>query len=136
MLNRTEQNNVVICVVSINVVQIHEMRQTSIRCNNGIIRIKGNRYNCEKIMEWLDMFGIKTFSRIHKDYDITLDESGMFHIFDDINDGNYSYIHGNFIHKNPYKNIGLVDVEPLEDGGRVWRDLSDFNVEVTFVIEE
>lgn len=136
MLNRTEQNNVVICVVPLNVEPIREMRQTSIRCNNGIIHIKGERYNCEKVMEWLEMFGVKTFSQRHKDYDITLDESGVFHIFGDDNDGSYRYFRGSFMNKVPYKCFNIVEVEPLEDGGRVWRNFDDFDVDVKFTMYE
>lgn len=127
MLNKSEYNNTVICVVP-----MEEMHRTSIRCNNGVICIKGARDKCLELMKWLEMFGVKTFSRKHEDYNITLDESGIFHIFGDENDGNYYYIQGDFGHKTPYKNIGLVEVEPFEDGGRVWRDFRDFDVEVTF----
>ena len=74
-----------------------EMRQTSIRCNNGVIRIKGSRDKCVEVAEWLEIFGVKAFSKVHKDYDITLDESGVFHIFGDCNDGNYRYCRGGVV---------------------------------------
>ena len=154
MLNRTEHNNTVICVLPVGVeppkynefpkssrkrapkshtdINLDEMRQTSIRCNNGVIHIKGSRDKCLEVMEWLEMFGVKIFSRTHKDNNITIDESGIFHVFGDDNDGSYRYYRGDFMNKKPYKCFGLVEVEPVEDGGRVWRDFSDFDVEFTF----
>lgn len=111
---------------------MNETRQTSIRCNNGVICIKGTRDKCAEVMEWLEMFNISTFSHKHKDEPIILNESGMFHIFGDDNDGNYRYCRGDFMHKDSHKNKGIVDVETMEDGGQVWRDFRDFEVEVTY----
>jgi hypothetical protein len=155
MLNKTEYNGVYISMLPLGVkptkynklhkssrknapkrevVETNEMRQTTIHCNNGTIHIKGERDKCVEVAEWLKMFGITSFSHIHKNENITIDESGVFHIFGDENDGNYRYFRGDFMHKEPYKCFGLVEVEPMEDGGQVWRDFSDFDVEVTFKV--
>lgn len=156
MLNKTEYNGIMICVLPVGieapkygmpkmlrrkfapkreVVETNEIRQTTIRCNNGVIHIKGLRDKCVEVEEWLKMFGITSFSGIHKDENITIDECGAFHIFGDENDGNYRYFRGDFMHGSPHKCFGLVEVEPMEDGGKVWRDFSDFDVEVTFNVD-
>lgn len=154
MHNKSEYNETVICVLPVGIEppkygvpkmsrkkfapkryhneEAIEFRQTSIRCDNGVIHIKGERSKCIEVEEWLKMFGVDSFSGKHKDENITLDESGAFHIFGDENDGNYRYFRGDFMHKDPYKCLGLIEVEPMEDGGQVWRDFSDFDVEVTF----
>jgi hypothetical protein len=107
--------------------------EKTIRCANGTMTIKCSEYQFNEIHTWFYDLGAfvdysdDTFNAIE------LDESGIFHIFGDDNDGNYRYFRGDFMHKIPARCFGLVEVEPLEDGGQVWRDFSDFDeVEVTF----
>ena len=173
MLNKTEYNGVVICVLPIGVeapsngsfpkssrkkapkskvskkeevVEFEDLDdewyekeypkdvfvEETIKCENGTMTIKCSKYQLNEIHTWLYKLG--AFVGYSDDtFAIELDESGIFHIFGDNNDSNYRYFRGDFMHKTPEKCFGLVEVEPLEDGGQVWRDFSDFDeVDVTF----
>ena len=97
----------------------------SIDCRNGYLTLRGKFYDVNETMTWLASLGTKSSK------DIMLGD-GMFHVFGDDNDGSYRYFRGDFMHKTPARCFGLVEVEPMEDGGCVWRDFSDFEVEATF----
>ena len=97
----------------------------TIECFNGSITVSGNLMKVNEVMQWLSRLGLES----SKDIKIVDD---AFNISGDYNDGNYRYSRGDFMHKDPARCFGLVEVEPIEDGGRVWRDFADFDVNATF----
>lgn len=105
-----------------------------IECVNGWMTITGEERYVQEVYEWLVRLadGAENITN-----NIMLDESYIFSfIYGDKNDGEYILIDGNFVHKYAAQTLGVVDVEPLEDGGYVWRNFEDFDeVDVTFEIE-
>lgn len=95
-------------------------------CFNGMLTLSGNFMSITEVMSWFRELGAKSSK------DITLSDDGIFNIHGDSNDGSYRYFRGDFMHKDPARCFGLVEVEPIEDGGRVWRDFTDFDVKATF----
>lgn len=92
---------------------------TIIQCSNGYIEIAGSLASVNEVLNWLAILGARKTSSIELSGD-------CFHVFGDMNEG-YRYFRGDFMHKEPEKCLGLVEVEPDEDGGRVWRDFADFD---------
>lgn len=99
--------------------------QIVLTCFNGSLTLSGNLRAINEVMQWLARLGVEST----KDIKISDD---AFNIYCDCNDGSYRYFRGDFMHKEPARCFGLVEVEPIEDGGRVWRDFSDFDVVATF----
>jgi len=99
--------------------------QISLTCFNGSLTLGGTLRAINEVMQWLARLGVENTK------DIKLGDDA-FNIYGDCNDGSYRYFRGDFMHKDPARCFGLVEVEPIEDGGRVWRDFTDFDVKATF----
>lgn len=105
-------------IIEVDEVEVFDV-STTIQCSNGCIEIAGSLASVNEVLNWLAILGARKTSSIELSGD-------CFHIFGDMNDG-YRYFRGDFMHKEPEKCLGLVEVEPDEDGGRVWRDFADFD---------
>lgn len=107
------------------------MREVCIECVNGAIVLRGEEYDVNEACEWLKILGEGEVKN-----NIMVDESGIFSFcYGDKNDGDYIILDGNFVHSTPARTFGVVDVEPLEDGGYVWRNFEDFDVEAEYIVE-
>lgn len=98
----------------------------TLQCDNGHIEIIGHPYYIKDCRNWLVQLGAFT-QKVHMNL-----LYGLFHIFGDINDGRYVILDGEWVHSTPLKTIGAMDVEPDEDGGRVWRSFDNHEVSAVF----
>lgn len=111
--------------------EAHRIVEMPIECVNGVIMLRGTEYNLLEVVDWLMRLGKGQVTN-----NIMIDESETFSFcYGDKNDGHYIILDGNFVHGAPTKTFGVVDVEPLEDGGFVWRNFEDFDVEADFIME-
>ena len=151
MLNNSEHNNVMVKVLPVGVeapdyskdrkssarstissesfseiVEDEVVRNTSItiECLNGYIALTGKYEKVCEVFSWLKRLGV------HSPNDICI-MNDAFHIGYDINDNNYGYTYEDgqayVYHAAPEKCMGIVRIEPDNDGGRVWRNFEDFD---------
>ena len=110
------------------------------RCSNGILKFKGSEYHLNELHTWFYELGYVFEGKkgVYNTPVIELaedDEGGIFHLFGDLNDGKYNFVHGNIVHHTAAKTFGAVVVECEEDCGYVWRNFEDFDeVEVEFYV--